>query len=1011
MRMFHRLALFVATLVLPATVFAQATITGTVRDSSGAVLPGVTVEAASPVLIEKVRTGVSDGAGIFQITELRPGIYSVTFTLQGFSVVRREGVELSGSAAAQLNVELRVSTVEETITVTGEAPTVDVQSTTRQQVITDEMINTIPSGRNYTSLGQLIPGVFTTLPDQGGALGDPMASLTIHGSRTTDQRVMQNGVSTMTLQAGGNIGIAVPNPAMAAEVTIDTSAVSAEQAVGGLRVNYIPRDGGNTFAGNLFVSFANENTQGDNLTQRLRDKGLTLANSIRTIWDVTPGFGGPIRRDRLWFYATGRHNGSRLYAAGMYFNRNAFNPNAWTYEADRSRPAFNDSDWKDAQIRLTAQVTPKNKVAFTWDQQFRCSCPGGPGVTSVNATRSPEAAGFFRSPVQRLLHAEWTSPVTNRLLLEAVALHRTERWGFMHPQAAFRDSFITSQQSEILAQMIPARELSTGLQYRSRPNYNNTWVPNYFFRFAASYVTGSHAVKVGFTDVTGFHDQTDYTYHAPVEYWFLNGVPTRINQYAWPIRYKSDLNADFGLFAQDRWTIGRLTATYGMRFDMFKSGFPEQTIGPSALAPNRNATFPASKNIDWKDITPRLGATYDLAGDGKTAVKVSLNKYLASQTLDNIGRTPNPILRVVAGQPATPVFRSWNDANRDFVPQCDLISLDANGECGAISDRNFGTTSLFGQTFDPDVLTGWGNRGYNWEFAAGVQREIMPRVSVDAGYFRRWFGNFRIVDNLAVEASDFSLFSIAAPSVPGLSTPTQIGGVWDVVPARFGQVRNYDTLSRKYGTQIEHYNGFDLTMTARLEAGALLSGGLSAGKWTRDACEVLAKVPEASNYIELPTGLAPVGQPPVRIPLAFCHQESPFLTQVKFMGSYIIPRIDVQVSATFQSVPGPEIRADYQVTNPVATPGLGRPLAGNAVSQTFAAIAPLSAWGERLNEVDLRIGKIFRIGSRRADFNIDIFNLFNSDTVLTENPNLAVFRRPTGIVLARFVKIGGTLAF
>jgi hypothetical protein len=1010
MRTCQRLVSFVGALALPATVFAQATITGTVRDSSGAVLPGVTVEAASPVLIEKVRTGVTDGAGIFQITELRPGIYSVTFTLQGFGAVRREGVELSGNAATQLNVELRVSTVEETITVTGEAPTVDVQSTTRQQVITDEMINTIPSGRNYTSLGQLIPGVFTTLPDQGGALGDPMASLTIHGSRTTDQRVMQNGVSTMTLQAGGNIGIAVPNPAMAAEVTIDTSAVSAEQAVGGLRINYIPRDGGNTFAGNLFVSFANENTQGNNLTQRLRDKGLTLANSIKSIWDVTPGFGGPIRRDRLWFYATGRYNGSRLYAAGMYFNRNAFNPNAWTYEADRDRPAFNDSDWEDVQIRLTAQATPKNKVAFTWDQQFRCSCPGGPGTQPVTATRSPEAAGFFRSPVQRLLHAEWTSPVTNRLLLEAVALHRTERWGFMHPQSAFRDSFITPQHTELLAQMIPARELSNGLQYRSRVNYNNTWVPNYFFRFAASYVTGSHAVKVGLTDVTGFHDQTDYSYHPPVEYWFLNGVPTRINQFAYPIRYKSDLHGDLGVFAQDRWTIGRLTATYGMRFDMFKSGFPEQTIGPAPLAPNRVATFPKSSNIDWKDITPRLGASYDPTGDGRTAIKVSLNKYLASQTLDNIGRNPNPILRLVSGANSS-VFRSWNDANRDVVPQCDLLNLDANGECGAISDRNFGNTSLFGQTFDPDVLTGWGNRGFNWEFAAGVQREILPRVSVDAGYFRRWFGNFRVVDNLAVEASDFSLFSIAAPSVPGLSTPTTIGGVWDVVPARFGQVRNHETLSRKYGKQVEHYNGFDLTMTARLETGALLSGGVSAGKWTRDACEVLAKVPEASNYIELATGLAPGGQPAVRVPLDFCHQESPFLTQLKFMGTYIIPVVDVQVSATFQSVPGPEIRADYQVTNPVAMPGLGRPLAGNQASQTFAAVSPLSTWGERLNEVDLRIGKIFRIGSRRADFNIDIFNLFNSDTVLTENPNLAVFRRPTGIVLARFVKIGGTFAF
>jgi hypothetical protein len=231
------------------------------------------------------------------------------------------------------------------------------------------------------------------------------------------------------------------------------------------------------------------------------------------------------------------------------------------------------------------------------------------------------------------------------------------------------------------------------------------------------------------------------------------------------------------------------------------------------------------------------------------------------------------------------------------------------------------------------------------------------------------------------------------------------------VPEKFGQVRNLETLARKYGRQIEHYNGVDVTMTARFEQGALLSGGLSAGKWTRDNCEVVAKVPEASTYIELASGAAPAGQPPLRLPLDFCNQETPFLTQLKFMGAYIVPVVDVQVSLTFQSVPGPEIRADYNVTNAVASPSLGRPLAGNQTSQTFAAIAPLADWGERLNEVDLRLAKIFRLGPRRATINFDVFNLFNSDTVLTENPNVAVFRRPTGIVLARYLKIGGTLGF
>jgi hypothetical protein len=1016
---------FTTILWVPTAVFAQASITGTVRDTSGAVLPGVTVEASSPVLIEKVRTAVTDGNGIYQITELRPGTYTVTFTLTGFSTVRRDGFELRGDSIAQLNVDLRVGGLEETVTVTGESPTVDVQSTTRQQVITRDVINTIPTGRNYTSLGQIILGVNTNTQDQGGALGDPMASLTIHGSRTTDQRVMQNGVNTMTLQAGGNIGISVPNPGMAAEVTIDTSSVSAEQPMGGVRINYIPRDGGNQFQGTFFFAFANENTQGNNLTPDLIARGLTLANSIKSLWDVNPAFGGPIKRDRVWFWFTGRYNGADNYAAGMFANKNAYNPNVWVYEADRSQPAANLNVWWDGQIRITSQLAPKHKFSFTWDQQTRCSCPGGPGPTGVTAVRSPEAAGFFRSATQRLLHAEWTSPMTNRLLLEVVGLHRTERWGFNHPQSAFRSDFITPEETEALAQMIPVTDQATGLSYRSRASYNDTWVPNYFFRFAASYVTGTHAFKAGLTEVIGFHDQTEYTYHAPVEYRVnvVGGVaiPNLITQRAFPIRYKSDLNSDLGVFVQDRWSMNRLTATLGMRFDYFRSGFPEQTLGPSPLTPNRNLSFPASKNIDWKDITPRLGATYDVMGDGRTALKVSLNKYLASQTLDNIGRTPNPVLRLV-----NTASRSWDDRagrgiNADYVPQCDLTNPLANGECGQLDNIAFGLPSTNFTQFSEELLTGWGNRAFNWEFSGGVQREIIPRVSVDVSYFRRWYGNFRVTDNTALTAADFDEFSIPAPTSPtaaSLPTTGTITGLFDVKPDKFGQAVNLVTLSRDYGKQIEHFNGVDANMNVRLAGGALLSGGVAFGKSIRDNCEVARQLPEspapgeagALVFIDIGTGLPPAG-PLIRMPLQWCHQESPILTQAKLFGSYVIPRIDVLISGSFQSTPGPELRANYNAPNPVIIPSLGRPLAGNQPIQIVTVIEPLRHYGERLNSVDMRFGKIFRYQGIRANINFDVFNIFNLDTVLTENPGFAVYRRPTGIVQARFLKIGATFDF
>ncbi|MBI4520274.1 MAG: carboxypeptidase regulatory-like domain-containing protein, partial [Gemmatimonadetes bacterium] len=194
--------------LVPTTVFAQGSITGVVRDSSGAVLPGVTVEAESPAIIERVRTAVTDGTGQYRITELRPGAYSVTFTLAGFNTFKREGVQITGSFNATIDAELRVGALAETITVTGETPIVDVQSTTRQRVMDQEAISTLPTGRNMFNLGVLVPGLSISTgglasQDVGGALGPETRALVAHGGRTNDQRFMMNGVSLSSMIGGG----------------------------------------------------------------------------------------------------------------------------------------------------------------------------------------------------------------------------------------------------------------------------------------------------------------------------------------------------------------------------------------------------------------------------------------------------------------------------------------------------------------------------------------------------------------------------------------------------------------------------------------------------------------------------------------------------------------------------------------------------------------------------------------------------------------------------------------
>jgi len=223
---------------VPMAAFAQATLSGLVRDTSGAVLPGATVEASSPVLIEKVRSGVTDGTGRYTIPDLRPGTYKLTFSLTGFKTVVRDAVELSGTAVLTVNADLEVGGVQETITVSGLTPAVDLQSTTRQAVMDQEIVSAVPSSRTPFTVGVLIPGVKKgafTGQDVGGSVVQEVASLEANGGRTSDQRMMVNGVALSSGIAGGWGGGAVPNATGTAEFAIDVSAVDAQAATGGDR--------------------------------------------------------------------------------------------------------------------------------------------------------------------------------------------------------------------------------------------------------------------------------------------------------------------------------------------------------------------------------------------------------------------------------------------------------------------------------------------------------------------------------------------------------------------------------------------------------------------------------------------------------------------------------------------------------------------------------------------------------------------------------------------------------
>jgi hypothetical protein len=994
------IALFALALA-PSAALAQATIAGIVRDASGAVLPGVIVEASSPALIEKVRSVVTDEGGQYRIVDLRPGTYNVTFALPGFSTLRREGIALTGSFTATINAEMRVAALEETITVTGAAPQVDVQSAGVQKVIDHEVLDTIPSGRNAFTFGVLIPGVIATtsagaqIQDVGGNQGSVTLGLNIHGGRQVDQVYTQNGILTTAMATTGFVSRIQVNYSATQEITYDTSGFSAELATGGVRINIVPREGGNTFSGTLFGSFGNDKLQSRNFSQALKDRGLSTPDSVRRNYDINPGFGGPLRRDRLWFYTSGRFNGSSNYVADMFENKNANNPSLWTYVPDRSQKAFNETTYRGGDVRLTWQATPRHKIAGSWVQQNNCECP-----SSVSAATSPEAATRTEQPLQRKVEADWTFPMTNQLLFEAGGVHQkgvSDRgtWPGLNPE------------------MISVVEQQGNLRYRAAATYRDNFNVSNHLRFAASYITGTHAVKVGVNQNWGHIPNTDWALQ-PVEYRFNAGVPNRITMRALPAFTDVSVHVNGGAFAQDVWTMNRLTLRYGVRLDFFNSGFPEIRLGPTLLTPLRNVTLAKQDDVvSFKDISPRFGAAYDLFGTQRTALKASLNRYVASMAGGSLlAEGPNPALRFV-----TSTTRAWTDTNGNFVPDCDLLNLASNGECRGVADTNFGS-SIPGSTYDPDVAHGWGRRFYNWEFTLGMQHQVSRGVSLEAGYFRRAFGNFFVTDNRALTSADFDTFSITAPSDPRLPNGGGyvVAGLYDLKPEKFGiPTDDFVTRAKNFGDQIERWHGIDLSTSIRPGGGVLLQGGISTGRGLYDNCEIVAKIPELNSstvitqYIH---GGVTASSGAVWQPQSFCRVEEPFRTQAKFIGSYLVPKIDVQVATTLQSLPGREILAEYVAPNSVVAPSLRRNLSGGAANTTINIVQSGTLYGERLNQVDLRLGKIFRFGgARRVSVHLDIFNALNADTVLTMNNAFGTWQRPTSIMLARFAKISTQLDF
>jgi hypothetical protein len=966
--------------VVPSPAAAQSATTGAiageVRDATGLPLPGVAVEASSPALIEKTRTVVTDTAGRYQITELRPGVYTITFSLPGFNNFRREALELNTGFTATVNADLKPGGVEETITVTGASPVVDITNVRSQNVLTREILDALPTSKSVQALAAVTLGALTTGAlgggEAGGSKGEPVFGFAqIHGSL--------NGIRTldgMKLSSAYNVSLASRNQfnqMMVQEIVMETSAASAETESSGLNSNMVPKDGGNQYHGSFNLEGTNDNFQSDNLSQELRDRGLTAASSVRKIYDIGAGFGGPIRPDKFWFYGAVRSWGSVEELAGVYFNANqaALSPrnlsaaNPPLYRADLGRPAIYDRFTKDAALRLTYQVTSKQKIALNGNVQDYCWC------YSYFIT-NPEAAWDFHVYPNNNWMATWSYPATNRLLFQAgVSLRQDRQYNGVPPETG---------------DAIPVLDQSSGVAYGSRfvsttivgdteyGDMGNQYA--YQTRASMSYITGSHNFKVGMQTMTGNSEIRGVAPLYDFQYILRQGSPVELKLGAYPHRQVGKLKLMLGLYAQDQWTIDRLTLNLGIRYDGLNSYNPAQTRpGGRFLGP---ISFPAVYDVpNWKDISPRLGAAYDLFGNGRTAVKFSFGRYVNYETT-GLTKLTNPANALVAH-----TNRAWTDADGDWIPDCDLANPLLNGECGPYLNRNFGT-AVITTRYATDVTEGWQVRPWNKQISAVVQHEVMPGFGVTVGYFRTWYGNKTVTDNLAVTKADYTEYCVPAPVDSRLPDGGgyQVCGHYDINASGAGRFDNLVIRAPK-GTQTEVFNGVDVGMRWRFGRGGLVNGGVSFGRTEYNNCDV----PD--------------------VPVAYCNYYMPWAgqTQIKFQVAYPLP-YEFQFSGTYLGAPGLPQAATRSYTSAEIQPSLGRPLT-NTTAQVVRILEHNVQFEDRYNQFDLRFGRPITFGTLRMTPRFDIYNVTNSGAVIGSIAGYgAVWLRPTEILTARLFKFG-----
>ena len=985
--------------LLPASAIAQSAIAGVVKDATGAVLPGVTVEAASPALIEQVRTAITDAQGQYKILDLRPGTYAMTFSLPGFATVKRNGIELPANFTAPVNAELRVGALEETVVVTSASPVVDVQQAVTQQVLPQQLLDAVPTGgRNIQSVGATLVGVTQSQPDVGGAQGMQQTYIAAHGADPKDNYIMVDGIRLNGIEGDGAIQQYF-NEGMFSEMSYQTAGISAESSGGGVRLNMVPKDGGNTFRGDVFFSATGKSLQAEPLTPDLIAQGLQAGNALSSIHDLNVSAGGPIKQNKVWFFGSVRHWGVNQTISNSFYSTTPFSPSDTAFVPDSSRQVLDDNLIKSFMARFTWQVSPKNKFTVYMDKIIKFRGHEQNSVAPLAAQWSEDTFSTREPKQYYMAEAKWTGIWTTRLLFEAGIGINNESYTTGELQPGLEGCL-----SSATCNPIPKINVTNGQEWGAPPTPFYVHTPVRETGMASlSYVTGSHAIKGG-VELSHGKSGLQRRFQNPAINFYerfhtINGVttPFQVTLFNTATEEFDHLNADLGLYVQDAWTLKRLTLTPGLRWEYFNASYPDEgvTLEQQALMIAEGYTprplFPGTTMPTFKNWAPRFGASYDLFGNGKTALKASIAKYNSAFSTVTFPQVYNPMV-------LSTDTRNWlNPAatNNVFIPGVSQLGPSTNASFGLIT-----------RTPDPNIT-----RPYNVEVTVSAQRELMPGTSVSAGYFHRHYYNLISTDNTALDVPG----AFTPVTVPNPCSTGQIvcGGtqpptltIYKINPALIG--KGAPLIDRNSPNNYRVYNGIEVSLLSHIKGGAQVFGGVLIARQISKLCD------SADGTATIT--FAQASDPNYTI---YCDQTQfniPYRTQVKVGGTYPLP-YGLNVSGTFQSYPGTRnygsgatnydyLQQTFIVPAALLTPG--------QATETVNLNMPGSLYLPRWNQLDLRFARKFELPWRRGTWQLqaDIFNALNAHPVLAVNTNYSTaLGQATQALQPRILTLGAQLHF